>query len=361
MAWEPTTTQYLDMDGVRARGDRFRFDLYNSGERIGQLAPDLERPPVVRWSAESTIMRTLQGLHLPTSELADVNPMTDRVVPVMVLPNDAEEQLGVFLWDTDNRPERPWGPESDANLMDETADLDQGASHVYSWRGSGIGRTYQVATWAAASVAQAVFPSERITVLASSGNIGEPINYPVGTARTRIINEFMKLAGCLPVHVDRFSQLYIRGVPDIANAVPDSTYDVGTRIYADTLVPADEVLTAPNRYTVTSTGGQGTQWKGLYDVPDDAPHSAANRNGRILTHNENVAGLDSQAAADASARAIAQAAGPGYQYWTFQGPADWRHDAFTITRLFGINYLDWAWSITCRSGAPMTHTVRRPY
>lgn len=364
MAYAPTTAELLDFDrsaGVRMRADRYRFDLVNHGDVIGEVHPDLSRPPTVSVRTDSTIKRSMTGFNLPASEAAAVNPIADRVRPVMVLQNGDEEPLGLFMWADDSRPVHGWGRSRASSLVDETHRLDQGASGAQGW---GKGTSVIVI---AVFVATSVLPSSRVVYTAEHLSLAEPKSWPIGTSRMSILGELMEMMGFLPPHMDRHGDLYLVDVPDLTMAAPVCSYGPDNRIEAGTLDEWDDVLDAPNRYTVTSSGSSDGSFIGRYDVPSSAPHSIANRDGFVITDHVSMPGISSQTQADRAARTRARVTGPGFRYATFTGPADFRHDMYSTVsydRADGegyLNYLETDWSLVCRSGGRMSHTLRRPY
>lgn len=355
MTWAPTTGQLLDLDGVNVRADRFEFELLDLDlQPIGLLAPDADRPPIVANDANQGKGRTVSSLNLPVDEVNDINPVSDRLRPWMVLQNGARFELGLFIWGVDNRPRRPWGVEHATSLVDQTLIIDQ---PMYRSIGQNKGANITVI---AVALAQEVIPRERIVFPASSQGLAAPIAWPPNTNRLTAINDLMAMLGFVPAYFDRRGWLIFRDAPDMANVTVDHAYELGGRIYANSDVESDDLLDAHNRYAAYESSGQGPSLFGRYDVPDSAPHSIANR-GFAVSKVESVQGLQTSAQARKAAQTMALTDEDAFLWQRFTSTADPRHDTWDVVQFLGGIYLEAGWALTCRSGGPMTHTIRRVY
>ncbi|HEV2928868.1 MAG TPA: hypothetical protein VGW74_09255 [Propionibacteriaceae bacterium] len=354
MPWAPTTTDLLDLSGVRRRADRFRFELWQQGFLAGTLTPDAARPPTVKVDTSRAAVRTLESFYLPAGQMHDIDTVADRVRVVHVLQNGAEFSLGWFMWGDDSRPRRGWGSERSSTLVDEGHRLDVGIDRTIGF-GAGVD-VLLVAIY----MALLVIPSERISYELTDATLTAPVSWPPGTNQVRIMTELMAGIGYLPPFFDRDNILHFRPLPDVSDPAfePALSYDT-PRVLADSVVESDDLLDAPNRYIVYDSSGQGGGIVGHYDIPSSAPFSIAARDGVVVPRIEAQQGIGTPAAAAKAAKALAMRDGVAYRWASWQSPADPRHDVWDPVALLGRPYLEPAWSISCRSGGVMTHTAKQ--
>lgn len=350
--WAPTTEQILDLDGVHRRSDRFRFELLDQQDRvIGEVRPDRNRAPQIRNNTGSAVHRTMSNFHLPFDQVEDINTVRDRVRPVMVLQNGDEFPLGVFLWADENRPERGWGPEHASSLVDKGLMLNQPAIGSMSW-GAGADPVLILLYMALRSLTlDEIFPAESV------GTLTEPVAWNHGTRWLQAMSDIHEMVGFTSPWFDRDGILHMEEPPDPSTQTPITAYGPGNRIVQDTIVQSDDLLEAPNVFSVHETGSESTI-VGRYELPATAPHSVSNR-GFEIALTESVQGLASQRNANRAARNMATSAGVAFDWVTFEATADPRHDTWDVVEFEGVNWVETEWRLTCRSGVPMQHTLRR--
>lgn len=366
MPWTPTDADLLDLVGVGQRIDGYEFELLDdTDQRIGDLHPYRSSPPSLSNDTSRSERRQLSNMVLPPSEASSIDPLTARVRPMMVLQNGSRYSLGVFLLGDRNNPVHSWGTGRAVTWVDKCTLLNQPITHSVGW-GKGadvalaiVGLALEVLTLADLGPA----PTSDIV-------FGAPVAYPPGTSRLTIIEDFAKLLGWLPPFFDRDGLLRFVEVPDLPGGTAAGTvtaYGPGTRVHADSVVESDTVVQAPNQFVVVESSGRSTI-RGVYNVSDAAPHSAANRGGRIIPHVEQVQGLSSTAQANRVARARAVTARKGiYRFASFDGTWDPRHETWDVVpwrATADISYITWLeldWGGTLRAGEPMTHHLRRVY
>jgi hypothetical protein len=354
MPYAPTTTQLLNFDGVYQRADSFRFDLLDATEEvIGTLNPQAEPTPVVSVNTSSQVHRTLTNFNLPPDELADINVLSDRVQAWMVLENGEEFSLGVFLWGNDDRPYESWGTRSTSTLVDKMLILNQGIEHTIGFnRGADIGI-------AVLGVALEVLELEDIIIDTISADLGASRADSPGTARSQVLDDFMGVIGFLPSHFNRDGKLRLVDTPDLSVSsptIPAYTDGPDSRVVAGSVTLSDDSLDAPNVYIVYETSGQSTVI-GRYDIPDAEAHSEINR-GFAAPLVEARTGLKSTASANKAAKAMATTNAKTFKWANWTSTADPRHDIWDPVTLLGVNYIETAWSLPCRSGGLMSHTAR---
>lgn len=354
-----TDDQILDLDGVYVRLDSFRWPLINlSGSEIGELHPSLEQPPVVDCDTARK-GRTVTSLVLPASEVTDINPISDGLTPVMVLQNGSEFPLGIYRWADEVNDELPWGIERASSLVDRTVILDQETTGVFS---RPIG--YNLVT-AARDLAASVIPAEQISATPSTTAVSPwvGLSHPPGVNRLGIINELLAIAGYLPAYFDEVGQLIMRPAPKPTDDV-DRSYPVGSHIVAESIRRWNTLLDVPNWFQVFEASGAAPPYKAIMRVPDDAPHSRANR-GHIVPRNRGVSGLSSQEQARVFCQALAVEEGTAYEFLNFDTPTDPRHGTFDHIEFHGeTGWLETAWRLVCApagAGGIMAHQCRRIY
>lgn len=359
MPWSPTDAQILDCDGVYLRTDRWRFDLADqAGNIIGELHPDAERNPTLANNTSGQIPRTLDGFILPVHESNDINPLTDRCIPTVVLQNGSEYQMGVMMGTDDNNPLRPWGTEHNAQLGDQSVILNAGIEHSIGFgKGADIGL-------AVLGVALEVFTPDQIEIDPISATLGTGVNHPPGTSRRTILDDFMAQIGFLPTHFSRAGKLRIKDVPDLTTASPSLIYGPGTHIISGSVVASNDSLKAPNVFLSYDTSGTAGI-VGRYEISALSPHSEPNI-GFFRPLAKGTTGLATQAAADKAAKSLAATEGVTYRWMNFATTLDPRHDTWDPIHTFGlpvdapedVNWLETQWAAPCITGGVMTHTLR---
>ena len=355
--WAPTSDEILNLDGVRRRADRFRFELCDRDLRpIGELHPDRSGSvPSIENDTANNTSRRLRGLRLLPDEGADVHPLKDRLRVYMVLQNGAEYRLGSFMWADVNRPLRSWGSQYDADLVDLTYILDQQATLAHGW-----GRGAQITLVMFFLLFRTGFGLDDIHTIGEEAKrtLAEPLSWQPGTTWLQMLTDLGNLCGFATPWFDRDGRVHIDQPPDPEIASPTiRSYDAAGRVHADSVVPSDDLLSAPNDFAVFDSGTDRLRL-GRYLLPANAPHSFANRGFRLGLV-ESVQGLSSQAQADKSAANLARTRSVAFEWLTFTSTADPRHDTFDVVEAFGERWLETSWSLELRSGGPMQHTMKR--
>jgi hypothetical protein len=350
-----TATEMLDM-AAGQRQATFAFDLLDaSGAVIGELHPVAESVPSIEQNINRTIKRSMDGLLLTPSDAAAVNTLSDRVRPRMVLPvgDPLAYPLGVFLFGGADSGVHSWGRDLAASMVDLTYVLDQKVATTVAYdQGTSIAAALAAQFVAAGIASYAIDPVSTL--------FGSPVVWPAGTSRYAIMAEMAGMAGCFSPYFDNAGVGRVRIVPDLATAPVDLVYDLGGRIFADTIVETDDLLTAPNRYIVIDNSASAAPIVGVYNVPASAPFSEANR-GFVVAVVLDVQGLENQATANARAAAAYAEDSATFRWVSFAGAPDPRHDTFQVVDFLGERYREQRWSMRLVDGAPMTHDLRRVY
>lgn len=354
MVWAPTTAQILDLDGVRCRADDFRFELTDqTGDVIGELHPDMGRPPSITNDTSAAVPRTMSSFNLTAAETTAVNTLTDRVRPVAVLQNGDEFPLGMFLWTSDSQPVRAWGDERASTLSDKMVMLNQGTAQTIGFgKGADIGL-------AVLGLLLTVFTEDEVNIDAIDADLGVGTNHPIGTSTRQVVAEFLKLVGFLPPWIDRNGVCQIVQTPDMGTVDPTLVYEAGGRIVDGTIARSNDQLDAPNVFRVYEQSGQASL-VGEYRIPASAPHSVENR-GYEVCDPVAMAGLKTQSRADAAAKAQSVTQNVTYEWWSFDSTLDPRHDTWDPVTILGINGMETKQQQTLASGGRHNHLVRVVY
>jgi hypothetical protein len=357
--WTPTAEELLDLNGVRRRVDGFRYELLDRNlQRIGELHPMVVQDPVIENDADSDTSRRLRGLKLKPDEQVDVNPLTDRVRVWMVLQNGVEYLLGTFMWADASRPQRSWGIEQDAELVDRTLQLDQGALRAHSW---GRGGTITLIMYYLCF--RAGLKQEEIAVIGPAADRGltEPMAWEPGSTWLRMLQDLCNVVGFAKPWFDRYGLLHLSTPQEPELGQPTCRYAIdgspGTRIVADSILLTSDELSAPNAFGVYESGSGATK-VGTYAIPSSAPHSFANI-GFWRTIVESVQGLTNQTQATNAARKLARTRAIAYEWLQFESTLDPRHDTYDVVQALDRNWLETAWTMPLRSGGRMQHKMRR--
>lgn len=349
-----TTDDLLDLVGIGQRTSTWRFDVLDDSLNVtGSFHPAVS-PPTVSNDTTRPIMRTLDGLVLPPGVIDDLNLLADRVRPVMLLENGAQEPCGVFMFADSSSALSTGGDTVTASLVDQSLILDQPVSDPFIVKAGTSATAAITALLAGSSVGW------NSTVEASGFLAGEDLVYPAGTSRLEAINAIGKLAGYFPLYFDRNGAAVVRLVPDLASV--DPTFEiVAGRFLADSAVVSDGALVAPNRYLAVESGSSDAPVVGVWDVPATAPNSSYNRGGLVVAKQFSAQGLGTQAAADAAAKAFGQIDQASYTKVSYSTPPDPRHDSFDVSSFLGVTYLEVGWSMPLLEGEAMTHDLRLVY
>jgi hypothetical protein len=354
--WEPTTDQILNLDGVKIREDRFRFELCDRDWRpIGDLHPDRGSTPTISVNTEQVVSRQLSGLRLMPDEAADINGLTDRLRVYMVLQNGASFLLGSFMWASASRPHRSWGIEHHGELGDLGIILDQESTRAYGWN-----RGTNAVLMMFFLLFRANIKQEWIETLGQDGrrSIAEPMSWEPGATWATMLTDIGNLFGFASPVWTREGKVRFDVAPSSTRSpatVP--AYEADTRILADSIAEHDDLLGAPNDFAAFDSGNDRLR-VGRYQLPSTAPHSFARRGFR-LGMTESVQGLESQAQANRAVRNMVRRSSRTYEWLAFDSTLDPRHDVFDVVPALGRTWIETAHAMELRSGGRHSHTLRR--
>lgn len=354
----PTAQQLLDLEVAR-RASTFRFALLDRDlNEIGDLKVADGPAPTIENNSNRAIKRTLSGLVLDPSQVGEIDPLTHRVRVSMIL-GEVAYPLGVFLFSGFDRTVKSFGTVPAPTMHDQGVILDQGMPR--SWSNSpGTLVTDSLERLLADLPLPAGWEIEASSTRVSTS---AAMSWPAGTTRSKILNETAAVAGFYSGFFDNSGVLRYQSPPSLGVDDP-ATHDYRTdinpsRILSDSIVLSDDLLDAPNRYIVVDSAGTETPVVGVFDVPDEAPQSAANR-GYVVARVYDAQGVGSTAQANAMAKRYFLS-GRSFEWLTFEGANDPRHDTFDTVNVLGQVYREASWSMRLSSGGSMTHQLRRTY
>jgi hypothetical protein len=361
--WSPTTEQILDLDGVRRRIDRFRFELLNqSNDIIGEIHPSLGGgvgTPTISMNTTNDIARRLSGIHLVPDERADVNTISDRLRVIMILQNAVEFEMGTFLWADASDPHRSWGVEQQAELLDFGLMLDQQATSAVTFN---RGQSILNAMVLVAHRANVEFVHIGKVSDNARRSFADPKGWQPGTTWMTMLKEMAELIGVAPPWFDRTGTLQIISPPDPRVDQITCSYRIdgqpGTRIVADSILRTSDLLKAPDDFAVFDSGTDRLRI-GRYRLPESAPHSFAKRGYRVGLV-ESVQGLESGTAATRAARDLARNKGIAFEWLSFSATADPRHDGHNVIEALDERWLGISWRLPLTSGGQQEHLLRKP-
>lgn len=349
----PTTNDLLGLRGVAERAIAYRFDLLDRDEiLIGELHPDRDNTPTITHDTSRLIQRDMSNLNLTPVERLGVNTASDRVRPNLLLEDGSEFPLGVFLFADPTRTRHSYGLPLAATLLDKGIILDQPSEHSFSVPGNRDIRIEIQTLLAMFAISS--------TIENTGGRTGTAMTWPPNTTWARILSDLCLVGGYFPPFFDHVGVCRVTAKIDPGNVDPVVVYSAGANIYAVAPpVENDDLLRAPNRFVMVGTDATQTEVFGVYDLPAGAPNSFAARGFRI-TEVVTQQGLASPTAAALAARVYAESRSI-FDYVTFSGPPDPRHDSNTVVEYLGQRWLELSWSLTLAPVGPHSHTLRKVY
>jgi hypothetical protein len=339
---------------VAQRSSTWRFDLLDQNlNDVGELDVSDERVPTIDNDTDRTIKRQLGGVEISAADMAEVNPLSNRVRVSMVLQTGTRLGLGVFVFAGFDRRRYSWGRVPSPAFTDQGIILDQPTAETIAAE-PGVLVVDFLSRWLDTFPVQYVLGE-------SDGKVSDKTAavWPAGTSMLEVLNAVAGFAGFASGYFDGDGVLHYAPAPSLDD--PSLNYSLGpsSRVIEGSIVESDSWLDAPNRYLVIDSTKTNEPVIGVFDVPDEAPNSAANT-GFVRTEKIDAQGIGSTAQAVALAKRRYQAART-YEWVTFASPPDPRHDTFQTVAFDGLNYRETGWKMTCRDGAAHEHELRRTY
>lgn len=366
----PLTVDQILAGESPSRSETMRWVVTDvDGNVLGDLAVEQHSAPrISNDTGRGGSFRTLEGLvvlNRPAWENTDdfvfadeIDPFTQRVRPYWQVAG-VDIPMGVFLFADESRA----GGNTDGaqflfpTLVDQGMILDQAIDRTYSRDAGNV---------IAALIAELLsgLGITDVEIEPSSVLNAAPLTFATGRdSWLNILQSLHALAGFLPPYFDNEGTYVARSAPDLETTDPDFLYgslgENGT-VVLDSVVYSNDMLRAPNRYLAIDSQSTETPKVGVFDVPDAAPHSYANRGFRIVKTIE-LQGLDTQESADAAARAEYAKDSAGHSFVSFDATPNPYHDTFDVIALDGVNYLEQSWHLDCTPGGLMSHDGQGTY
>lgn len=342
----------------------FRFELLDvSHNVIGHLSPFSDTAPSITNSIDRTIKRQMQGLVLPVSDAMSINTLTDRVKPWAVFGDGTQVPCGVFIFSDTTMSRRTFGSTQFAStgsqvtltgsLLDQLSMIDQATA---------VGTAYPPGTPIATALEEQMQRSSALDwhIDPSTAKIRgtEWFVKPAGTSLLEVINDLAQLGSYYTLFFDNEGVGQILQVPDLSSSDIDFEYGEGGTVFADSVTESNDLLQAPNRYIVVNNSLTDQAVSGRWDIPATSPNSISNI-GRIVAHQIDMQGIESNSDAAAAAKAFGQADFSTYAWATFDTLINPNHDTFNIVGWRGIKYREQSWGYTCVHDAKHNHELRR--
>lgn len=357
-------SQLLDIsDWLGQRAATFRYDVVDarSGIRLGTVAPLRSTIPVLTHNTQNTICRTLTGFNLGTADTASLNPVTDRIVPYMVISTPQGEltfPLGRYMYDSSTLAVSTGGDNSANSLFDETFIIDQpldtgftAVSDVDAIRSVPRAIELFLAPFVEAGLIRYQIQD---SAAAASGS------WAAGTSGGSVLTALAKQGAYFQPWFNNEGILTFELAFNPADVPPDFDYDQTKSVVRNTISTTSDLLHAYNRFTViNNSGNTSSAAYGSYDVPSSAPFSFANRGFRITKVIDDQGAFDSlQAQAMAKAYAEQEIVN---ERTTLSTAPDPRHDSYDVIRWQGGQWLEIAWSMQLQEGGPTVRQLRKAY
>jgi hypothetical protein len=339
----------LDLDPwVGQRQASFRFDLVDgvTGENRGQIHP--LRSATLTHDTTRTIKRQL-NLNLGVEDTATINAHRDRVLLYMTFPNGAEYPLGRYMFTDSSRELWTTGRLGSMVLNDEMFMVDQEIEQGID----GFGKSLT-------SIVEEVVEGLAVTLDVAPSPFTSSESWPIGAHRGSILESISVSGDYFSPWFGNDTKLHMIRSFDPSTRFPDFDWDNGNQVMRDSIVETDNLLTAPNRFIITSNAAADPNQAlvSIVDVPPTAPHSIVNR-GFAIPETIDLQ-LNDQTQSDAVATGIANRF-TIFERVSLSTAPDPRHDSYNVIFWRGDLWLELAWGMALVEGGAMSHLIRKAY
>lgn len=354
--------------GVGQRAGSFRFDVIDalSGAPLGQVHPLAgATAPVLRHDTSRTICRDL-SLDFGRADSTWIDPIRHRIAVSMTAYRDGatvplgavgDWPLGRYMIVDRTSARSSAGTLASCALVDEMFIVDQPIEESFTPTDT-TGFGLQEAVPVHLAVARLLHDLP-VSYELEPSNHATSSTWPPGTSRAQILNDLAVEGGYFAPWCDHTGVLRLVQAFDPAQRVADIDLDSPPRVLRDSIAEVTDLLDAPNRFVVVGNAADSDQIiVGTYDVPASAPHSRAAR-GFIAAQVDERQVTTTEQATDA-ARTIGLSA-TITERAELSTPPDPRHDAYTVLRWRGQQWLEISWAMELREGGAMRHVMRRAY
>ncbi len=356
----------IDLTGG-SRVDLFRYDLLDSSlNLVGGINPVVTIDgsvcaPSIRASIQGNAYRVMDSLVLTPEDATRIDPRLNRIRPNWVDVNGDVYPLGVYRVVDTSVIQFSGGDHIEATCADESAVHHSPTTRSLTWTRDTL--VADIIDQLAGVLNVPVTDADPTTAV-----LGEPLGYPQGsTDWFDVYTAVAAAAGMLPPYYTLEGVWRWRTAPDWASAPPDHTFSTDLtapqsqqRVVESSLVRSVTLFDSPNEFRAYNPAARGAPIVGVYRLPASAPNSVE-RTGVVVAAYTEVAGLATQAAADAAARASAAAAMDDVGSAQMSTPLDARIDLFSTFSADGLLYRTVGYSARLMPGEQQQHDLRRIY
>lgn len=343
----------LDLDlGIGQVASTVRFEVVDRDlEVVGPIR--VLGADTISAKSSGNVKRTLSGFKLDERALRTIDPFKHRIKPWWVLEDGTEWPLGVYVFTAAAARVGTYVDVLETTMLDQDYVLDQGTRSTF-----GVGQSGSILPAVEEIIGQ-VRIVHSVLPEGSSARVADPVVWPAGTSRLKILNDLCNLAGWLPPYFDNNGVLTIRTPPDVDRDAPDHIYSASnSRVMRATIIENDNLLDAPNVYVVVCSGPSDGEIAASAEVDPDLPFSVQNRRFEVVEV-VRAQGIETTYQAQRMANTLASAAGVGFKTVKFDGFADPRHDLFQTVEWEAFIYREIEWTLKLQPGGPHTHTLTR--
>ena len=356
------------------RSESFRWRIYDKDDTLlGDLMVAKQDTPVITNDTTRSIRRSVTNVTVLSRPVGDtdashlyaseINPLTMRVKPVMVFGDGTEYPLGVFIWGDASTQRWSSGDHRKGTLTDKCAQLDQPLSRSVGFSaGTSLDDAIKALLPGGVGDIGAIGDGADVgsqAVNLSGALLGVAIGFAAGrdTSLTAL-DTCCKNAGFLPPYYNNNGTLVLRNTPNVATAPVDFAYGQGLGgVVPGSVLASSDLMTAPNRYIIVGSNPK-QELVGIFDVPDSAPNSFANR-GFYIVKSDTLQGVSTQAQVDQAAATAYATDISSYTWLSFDAARiNPLHDTWNIVSFDGIPFREVSWTMQCKTGGHMTHSLR---
>lgn len=348
---------------IGQRSSTFRFDVVNglTGMRLGSVTPLRDTVPSLDHDTTRTIKRTLT-MAFGKSDTANLNVITDRILPYMVFDDGVEYPLGRYMFSDVTRQRFTSGKLSDTSLVDESFIIDQAIERSFT-----VGATSDNEDDAGAGLRFGTSVNVAMNKLLQNitiprrfeeTNVSVTGDWAFGTSRMKVLEDLAVQGGFFSPWVDNDGVLRLIVAFDPNDREVEFDFDASNAVKYESIAESDDLLTAPNRIIVVNNQASTLPVYGTYDVPSIAPHSIFNR-GFVIAEVRNMPVL-STVAANIIARNIGIRE-TVFERVTLTTAPDPRFDSYNVIKWDNEKWLELSWSMQLIEGGDMQHMMRRAY
>jgi hypothetical protein len=319
------------------------IDLTMTGEEVHPLGR-----PSLSASTSGAVKRQLSNFVLEEREARDLDMFRSRIMPVMILEDGTAWSMGVYLFTDSATRVGTYASTFETILMDQDYILSKGIRRPYGVNPGGS------IPDAINEILDTAHIYSRSVPVDTSIRVADPTVWPIGTSRMDMLKILCTLAGWLPPYFDNNGVCVIRPPRDPVIDDPDHSYTT-RRMKRGSLVMNDNLLDAPNIYTVISTGPTKGEITADAEVDPSLPYSAMNRGFENPTEHRTQGLVSTQQAQD-MANALALGVTSGFKSASFIGPPDPRHDLFDTIEFNAEVYTETEWSLVL-GGSEHSHNM----